>query len=156
MKFISAATGLVLAMGIAAPASAEQILASNPQSLVNFFFNQGIPAQLTTDQVGDPLVEYRVNGDTNQVYFYDCTDNTNCLALQFSSGYRLDKPISLETVNGWNAENRFTFAYLADDGAVWIEFDIATSQDGISDRDFKDIYDLWVSNLADFEKTIGW
>ncbi len=155
MKTISAATGIALALGLAAPASAQQILASNPQSLINFFFGLGIPAQLTTDAVGDPLVEFRVNSDTYQVFFYDCTENANCLALQFYSGYRLDQPVSLETVNGWNTDRRFVRAYRTDDGAARIEMDIATSSDGISARDFEDLYNLWIESVGLFEERIG-
>ena len=163
-------TSLVLSLGIAAPAlgqvvsaptapapaPAGQILASNPQSLINFFFEQGIPAQLTTDNVGDPLVEYRVDGDTGQVFFYDCTDNTNCLALQFYAGYKLDAPVSLEIINGWNTDRRFVRAYRTDDGAARIEMDIATSYDGISSRDFADLYALWIESVGLFEERIGW
>ncbi|HGG05074.1 MAG TPA: YbjN domain-containing protein, partial [Aliiroseovarius sp.] len=83
MKPISVITGLTLALGLAAPAAAQQVLASNPQSVVDYFFQAGVPAQLTTDSVGDPLVEFRVDADTYQVFFYDCTDNSDCLALQF-------------------------------------------------------------------------
>jgi len=151
----SIATGLVLALGIAAPATAEQILASNPQSLVNFFFDQGIPAQLKADSVGDPLVEFRVNSDTMQVFFYDCTDNTNCLALQFYAGYKMDTPVDLETINSWNTDRRFVRSYRTDDGAARIEMDIATSLDGISARDFADLYSLWTESVGLFEERIG-
>ncbi len=150
------ATAIVLAAGLAAPASAEQILASNPQSLINFFFDQGVPAQLKTDSVGDPLVEFRVNGDTGQIFFYDCTDNTACLALQFYAGYKLDVPVDLETINSWNTDRRFVRAYRTDDGAARIEMDIATSQDGISSRDFADLYSLWLESVGLFEERIGW
>jgi len=152
----SIATGIVLAIGLAAPASAEQILASNPQSLINFFFEQGVPAQLKADSVGDPLVEFRVNSDTGQIFFYDCTDNTNCLALQFYAGYKLDVPVDLETINSWNTDRRFVRAYRTDDGAARIEMDIATSQDGISSRDFADLYSLWLESVGLFEERIGW
>ncbi len=183
MKSFSVLTGLVMAVGLAAPALAQStsggafpapggtaptptataaepagnvILASNPQSLINFFFEQGIPAQLTTDSVGDPLVEFRVDGDTGQVFFYDCTDNTNCLALQFYSGYKLDAPVSLETINSWNTDRRFVRAYRTDDGAARIEMDIATSRDGVSSRDFADLYALWTESVKLFEERIGW
>lgn len=155
MKTISALAGMAMAVGLATPALAEQILASNPQSLVNFFFDQGVPAQLTTDSVGDPLVEIRVNSATYQIFFYDCTENKDCLALQFYSGYKLDSPVSLETVNSWNTDRRFVRAYRTDEGAARIEMDIATSKDGVSARDFKDLYDLWIESVGLFEQRIG-
>ncbi len=156
MKPISVITGLALALGLAAPAAAQQVLASNPQSLIDYFFNNGIPAQLTTDSVGDPLVEFRVDSDTMQVFFYDCTDNSGCLALQFYAGYRLDAGVDLATINGWNADRRFVRAYGTDTGAARIEMDIATGHDGVSHADFGELYTLWLESTSLFEERIGW
>ncbi|MCP5037872.1 MAG: YbjN domain-containing protein [Rhodobacteraceae bacterium] len=156
MKHISAITGLVLAMGMAAPATAQQVLASNPQSLMDYFFSNGVPAQLTTDSVGDPLVEFRVDSDTMQVFFYDCTDNQGCLALQFYAGYKVDGGVDVYTINGWNTDRRFVRSYLTDEGAARIEMDIATSYDGISHTDFTELYSLWLESVGLFEERIGW
>lgn len=156
MKTTSVITGIALAIGLAAPAAAQQVLASNPNSLVDYFFSNGIPAQLTTDSSGDPLVEFRVDGDTMQVFFYDCTDNAGCLALQFYSGYRLDTGVELSVINSWNTDRRFVRAYGTDSGAARIEMDIATGQDGISQVDFADLYSLWLKSTALFEERIGW
>ncbi|MEJ2286929.1 MAG: YbjN domain-containing protein [Desulfobacterales bacterium] len=149
----SAATALTLGTA----SVADQVLASDPQSLVNFFFNNGYPAQLTTDAVGDPMVEYRLNGSKEVLFFYDCEDNTDCLAVQFYSGYQLDNSVSLERINEWNSgDRRFIRAYLTEDGAARIEMDVATSADGISERDFNDLLSLWIDRMAEFEEFIGW
>ncbi len=179
MRVFSTVGGFVLAAGLAMPALAQSsggntfpapaggvenkemargavVLASDPPSLVNFFFEQGVPAQLTTDSVGDPLVEFRVNAETYQVFFYDCTDNKDCLSLQFYSGYKTEVPPTLEALNTWNSERRFVRAYRSDDGAARIEMDVATSQDGVTYRDFADLYSLWMERVSQFEDLIGW
>ncbi len=156
MKLTSVMTGLILAAGLAAPASAQQVLASDPQSVTDYFFTNGIPAQLTTDSVGDPLVEFRVDSDTMQLFFYDCTDNTECLALQFYSGYRVDGSVGLDVINGWNTDRRFVRSYMTDDGAARIEMDIATGYDGLSHTDFTELYNLWIESVGLFEERIGW
>lgn len=156
MKSISALGGLVLAISLAAPATAQQVLASNPQSVMDYFFQNGIPAQLATDGVGDPLVEFRHESDTMQVFFYDCIDNLNCLSLQFYAGYRVDKGVTLETINSWNTDRRFVRSYMTDEGAARIEMDIATGYDGISHTDFTEVYNLWIESVGLFEQRINW
>lgn len=151
--FASAAVAVTLGPA----AMADSVFASDPQSFMNFFFDQGYPAQLSEDAVGDPLIEFRHAGETRAMFFYDCVDNTECLAVQFYAGYRLDDPFSLERLNEWNSgERRFTRAYRTDDGAVRLEMDIATSADGISTRDFGDLLNLWLDRLGEFEEFIGW
>lgn len=153
---VFAATAIA-AVSLGAAAMADQVIASDPQSVVNYFFNNGYPAQLTTDGVGDPMIEYRLNGTKEVLFFYDCVDNTDCLSLQFYSGYQLDSPVSLELLNEWNSgDRRFIRAYSTDDGAARIEMDVATSSDGISERDFGDLVSLWIDRMAEFEDFIGW
>ncbi|MEJ2002080.1 MAG: YbjN domain-containing protein, partial [Maritimibacter sp.] len=80
-----------------------------------------------------------------------------CLAVQFYSGYQLDNSVSLERINEWNSgDRRFIRAYLTDDGAARIEMDVATSADGISERDFNDLLSLWIDRMEEFETFIGW
>lgn len=157
MRFSTTLAGAALATTLAGAAMAENVLASDPQSFVNYFFQEGIPAQLTTDAVGDPLIEFRDGDETRALFFYDCTDNANCLSVQFYVGYQIEGSVSLERLNEWNSgERRFTRAYAADDGAVRLEMDIATSEDGISFRDFGDLMSLWLDRVEEFEEFIGW
>lgn len=158
-------TVAVLAL-VAAPAMAQDqkqaegkpqgmVFASAPQSFVDFFENAGFPARLTEDSVGDPLVEYRSNGDKLSLFFYDCEDNVDCQAVQFYAGYR-DGGVSLEALNSWNTERRFVRSYLTDDGVARIEMDVATSNDGLTYRDFDALLDLWLDSVVLFENHIDW
>ncbi len=151
------ATAAAFSALMATGAQAENLLASNPEGFLDVFFEAGYPAQLTEDAVGDPLIEFRLRGETESMFFYDCDNNKDCLSLQLYSGYMLDKAPSLEAINEWNSgDRRFTRAYLSEDGAARIEMDIATGADGISRRDFEDLLELWIDRLAGYEEFIGW
>lgn len=156
MKVLMAATALTLSLS--GGAMAENLLASNPQSFMDFFFEKGYPAQLSKDSYGDPMIEFRVDGETYPLFFYDCRNNENCLAVQLYGGYQMKEPFPLEKINEWNSgERRFMRAYAsAEENSVAVEMDIATSADGISARDFGDLVQLWLDRTAEFEEFIDW
>lgn len=150
-------TGPALAQDKMASIGAKDIvIASDPQSVVDFFESEGYPARLTEDGVGDPLVEYRANGEQMNLFFYDCKEGVDCQAVQFFSGYRTDDGVPFETLNAWNTERRFIRAYITDDNVTRIEMDVATSQDGVSYRDFGALVSLWLDSVVVFEDHIGW
>lgn len=138
------------------PAAQPIVVATNPQSFVDFFIEAGFPARLETDGVGDPLVEYRSNGDKQSLYFYDCTDNVDCQAVQFYAGYNTEDTVDLSMINAWNSERRFVRAYLTEENVSRIEMDVATSDDGMSHRDFEALLDLWLDSVVLFEDHIHW
>lgn len=167
-RFTLTAAALTAAMATATPMAHAQdnkmmggaaervVIASDPESFVAFFEDAGYPARLTEDQMGDPLIEYRQGSDKYSMFFYDCTDNVDCHAVQFYSGYNTEGETTLEMINEWNAERRFTRAYLTEDGVARIEMDIATSFDGLSWRDFSALLDLWLDRVVVFEDHINW
>jgi hypothetical protein len=159
MKFRSLLLSAATVAALSAPVTAQAegvVIASDPQTVMDFFFDLGVPAKLTVDGVGDPLIEFRVNANEMQLYFYDCENNADCLAVQFFSGYQVDDSVSLSDMNAWNADRRFARGYLTDDGAARIEMDVATSYHGIATEDFMDLYELWLESVDVFEARIGW
>lgn len=156
MKLVSVISGAVLAASLAGAAAADQVYASDPQSVVNFFFDQSVPAQLTVDSYGDPMVEYRYNGEEYVLFFYDCDANTNCQALQFWTGHHTDGSVGLDTINSWNADSRYVFAYIDDENDTQVELDIYTGYGGISGEDFSWYFNHWIDSVAAFESLIGW
>ncbi|MGH1367868.1 MAG: YbjN domain-containing protein [Maritimibacter sp.] len=133
------------------------ILASDPSSVLTHLNATGYPAKLTEDSVGDPLIEFRLSGERYDIFFYDCTKNEDCQALQFYAGFNVGGSVELDTLNEWNADRRFVRAYMVDGGdAVRIELDVATSNHGIHPDDFSDIIDLWKESVSLFEARIDW
>jgi len=147
-----------LAMGLAAGALAQQLLASDPQTFVDFFAAEGYRPDLREDTVGDPMVMFRNEGKTEYLLFYDCTDNADCLSVQFFAIYPMEGGVPLEVLNDWNSgiHKRFTRAYTYDDGKVRLDMDIATSRDGISARDFGVLMKLWLMRKDEFAEMIGY
>ena len=103
------------------------------------------------------MLIFQENGKDEYLLFYDCTDHTDCLAIQFYAGYDLGRDVSLDVINAWNSSDgrRFTRAFKGADGSVSLEMDIATSRDGVSERDFRDLVGLWLLRKGEFEAQIG-
>ena len=53
-----------LALGLGGGAQAQQLLASDPQTFVDFFAAEGYRPELREDTVGDPMVMFRHEGKT--------------------------------------------------------------------------------------------
>ena len=157
MKLATFFATAALVAGFGTAALAQQLRASDPQSFVDFLFDEGYRPELSTDQVGDPMILFRYEGETEYLLFYDCTENADCLAVQFFSGYQMDEAVPLDVINEWNGglTRRFTRAFNREDGTVSFEMDIATSRDGISARDFLDLLSLWLMRKDEFEDKIG-
>ena len=156
VTMLAISVGPALAQSQKTALTAAKVIASDPQSFVDYFEESGYPARLTEDSVGDPLVEYRVDGEKLSLFFYDCTDNADCQAVQFYSGYRTEGSVDLELLNAWNSDRRFIRAYLTEDDVARIEMDIATSIDGLTHRDFDALVELWTDSIVLFEDHINW
>jgi len=150
------AAALIAAGGTGA-AQAENLLASNPQSFMDFFFEKGHPAQLSEDGVGDPYIEFRYDGTVMPLWFYGCEDNANCQSVQFYAAYGLEEPIALDRLNEWNGEERrYARAYVIEEGTLRLEMDVFTGADGITTRDFGSLLDIWIDRVVQFEDFIDW
>lgn len=139
------------------PEVANALLASDPASFVGFLEKHGRAPELTTDQIGDPMIIFKDADEDEYLLFYDCTDNAACLAVQFYAGYQMNEPVELGAINAWNGglTRRFTRAFVGDDQTVSLEMDVATSRDGVSERDFNDLLGLWLIRKGEFESQIG-
>jgi hypothetical protein len=134
--------------------SATEVQASDPQSVVAALQQAGYRAQLSVDDVGDPLILSSESGTTFRVFFYNCTDNVDCRTIQFYVGFS-DTDATLESVNAWNRDNRFGRAYLGDDGVVRLEMDVDLDDGGMSQLLFEDNVQFWASAMARFAMHFG-
>ncbi|MEZ5721673.1 MAG: YbjN domain-containing protein [Paracoccaceae bacterium] len=156
--FATFALAAGLSAGLGTGAQAQQLLASDPQTFVDFFATEGYRPELREDTVGDPMVMFRNEGKTEYLLFYDCTDNADCLSVQFFTIFQMEEGVPLEVLNDWNSGmlKRFTRAYTYGQTKVRLDMDIATSQDGISARDFGVLMKLWLMRKDEFEEKIGY
>ncbi|PCD76511.1 YbjN domain-containing protein [Pseudothioclava arenosa] len=151
MKFLALALGFALA----APAANAQVMA-DVDVIAVFLQEFGLPTEKTVDPDGDPKIESRIEGTRFAVYFYGCDNGKECDSIQFSTGFDLKEPMTLEAANAWNRDKRFGKVYLDEDGDPYIEYDVNTDFDGIGSENFDDSIDLWRALLAEFRDYIDW
>lgn len=146
----------IAAAGLAMPLQAQMVKGQDPKTLVAALQEAGYAAKLGTDKGGDPMITSGVSGTTFQIYFYNCTDNKNCATVQFSSGYDLKDPVSLQRINEWNRDQRFGSAYLDKENDPILQMDLDLDDGGISQALFNDNVEFWASVVGDFERHIGY
>lgn len=149
--FIAASVALA-----ASPAGAqgEQVVATNPATIVHALQGAGYKAELGKDGTGDPMVTSSSSGTGFEVYFYGCTKNVACKTVQFSSNYDDDKP-TLSRINEWNSLKRWGQAFNQDDGSPRLQMDVDLEKGGMSTALFVDNLEYWVATMAAFEKFIA-
>ena len=153
---LALALGCAAGLGIATPASADDVQAQDPSGISAAMQQAGYRAQLGSDDTGDPLIFSATGGSDFRVYFYNCTDNADCRTIQFYAGYSAPHTATLETINEWNENNRFGRAYLGEDGIARIEMDIDLDDGGISQALFEDNLEYWAIVMSRFEDYIGY
>lgn len=152
-KTAIAAGALALA---ASAATAQNVTAGNPQSIMDYYFDTGMPARLGRDSVDDPMITVRHNGSEYTIFFYGCTGGTDCDSVQFYSYYDTGNSISIDMMNDWNTDHRYSRAYVDGSGTTKLEYDVYMGMDGMSEMDFARVVDLWVIEFEGFEQTIGY
>jgi hypothetical protein len=135
---------------------AEQITAKDPESIARFFSDEGLEVTLKTDSAGDPKINVDYYGTSVPIYFYGCRNNNNCTEIQLFSGYKTEGGVRLTRVNEWNAQNRFSRAYISDSGSTRIEHDVYLGRSGLSADDFAALMGVWVTTVLEFEEFIDW
>jgi len=154
MKSIAYALGCLVSVGLTAPAIAADVQAQDPASVVSAMQEAGYRAQLTTDDVGDPLIRSSSGGTDFLVLFYNCTDNTDCRTIQFYVGFSEPNSATIQSMNTWNKDNRFGRAYY-DDGIARLEMDLDLDDGGVSRALFEDNLEYWALVMSKFEDYVS-
>ncbi|KUF12580.1 YbjN domain-containing protein [Pseudoponticoccus marisrubri] len=148
----------ILATGLALSplaASAQMVNAEDPERLAQIIRAEGYPVEVGTDNVGDPKITGKIRGTTFNVFFYDCTDNRNCLTLQFQAAYDVPNGISLERANQWNMDRRYASVYLDAEYDPFLEMDLNIDYD-VTEENFLDNFLIWANVIGEFEDFINW
>lgn len=112
--------------------------------------------KIGTDKVGDPMITSAANGTTFQIFFYNCTARKDCATITFNSGYALQTDVSMIAINEWNKAKRFGRAYIDAEGDPIIQMDVDLDYGGLSRALFLDNVEFWTTNMAAFERHIGY
>ena len=154
MKLSSIIAAGALTLALAASAQAQTLITgADTDEILNAARGYG-SATLTTQSNGDPQITGKINGITYQVYFRNCTDNTDCEDLNFYLGFLDIKP-SLEEINDWNYNKRFSRAYLDQDQDDCVEMDLDLVQ-GVTAEYLDSQFGLWNMVVEQFSDHVGY
>lgn len=154
MKLSSMIAGTALALTLTAAASAQTLLTgADTDEILNAARGYGA-ANLTTQSNGDPQITGKIEGITYQVYFRNCTNNTDCEDLNFYLGF-LDLKPTLEEINDWNYNKRFSRAYLDQDDDACVEMDVDMVE-GVTADYLDSQFGLWAMVLKQFAEHVGY
>uniref|UniRef100_A0A831XFY5 YbjN domain-containing protein n=1 Tax=Thermus islandicus TaxID=540988 RepID=A0A831XFY5_9DEIN len=87
------------------------------------------------------------------LYLLDCQEG-RCESLQLYAGFSMEKPTTLERINAWNWEHRFSRAYLDADGDPALEADLDLSGE-VAEGAIRAFLDLFEKSLRAFAAWIG-
>lgn len=154
-RILGLSLAVLAVFGSCGVARAQMVSAANVASMIDALQRKGYRAELAKDESGDPMINSASSGTNFIILFYGCKKNENCTTVQFFAGFTNFANASLESLNKWNAENRFGRAYVSDRGAARLEMDLDLDHGGMSAALFDDNLELWTSVLANFEKHIS-
>lgn len=145
-------------LALAAAQGAPSLLSSHdPETLVRFLQEEGYRAQLTRDRTGDPMIRSASGGTGFSIMFYGCKSNRQCADLQFQAAWDFEQGHpSAALINQWNAERRFTKAYLDKENDPVLEMDVLFTGGRMGREAFAEHLAAYTDGLAAFEKHVGW
>lgn len=136
-------------------AQAQSVTAGNPDGMLAAIKSAGYEATLTTDQVGDPMIETKVNGWNVSVLFYGCDETTRqgCDSVQLSTGFDRKTPIDPVRALEISRKLRFFAVQIDEEGDPYLRWDILTA-DGIPQSVFMSALRRYGETLDDAAEII--
>lgn len=131
------------------PCTPGMICASKPETITDMIRKLDPKAKITKAEDGTPMISIAGSDYDYFIYFKDCEKGAECAAVGFSADFTKDSVIDLAFVNKWNKGSRIAKAYIADDGAMYLTFDLSTVG-GLNKANFTDWKTWWESQLHDF------
>lgn len=155
-------TMLLFLLAAAAPAPAAMLSSHNPESVVSYLQSEGYRAKLiapasTDDPSFGPRIETSDGGTTFGINFLNCKARKQCRDVLFTSSWAFEtgKSPSPATIHKWNAERRFTKAYLDKEGDPVLEMDVLFQDGRLDPANFKAYFEVYTSGLQTFEEFIA-
>lgn len=101
-----------------------------------------------TDDGKGRSVASAIGGVNYDIFFYKCV-GARCASLSFTAGWTPEAAITLDEINNWNMNKRYTFAYRKDNGDLWVEYDIDVAPAG-DWRLFEQNFEVWKTLAPQF------
>ena len=134
IKLAIAVLGVVWSFPLAAQEVPATVSAAIPEGMVQVLRFAGYPAELDTDNYGDPLIETEFAGWSGSIIFFGCDEDTRteCDSVQLRAGFDRAEPMPFDLLHDAVANGRYVAVHLDDEGDPWAHWDIVTgSGDGI-------------------------
>ncbi len=138
--------------------AAEYIGTVEPNDILKMLTDNGYEDAYVadTDYEDLPILNFTLADSKAVIYFYECGKTGKvCEYLQLYVGWSMDNRPSYKAVNDFNAEERFSQAYIDDENDPVIEQWI-TLEGGISDVNFINTVATFGQTVDKFEDIIDW
>lgn len=144
----------------AAPASAANasamISAKNPKAVFDVVRSVYPDATLGKADNGSAKIEYTEDKIITTIRFMNCQeDGSNCTTLNFYAGWANTGFKSLDRINEYNANRRFSRAYLDDVGDPCVEMDLDLDFAGLPRQNVVEYLNTWSLTIHDFRDFIS-
>lgn len=148
-----AAIGLLALAALPATASVYPAAGVNARDVAAVLKSKGIDAEVTTDDVGDPMIKSAFDKLKWRVLFYECKAG-RCASIQFQVGYDLSgNGMSYAKCNEWNFTKRFGRCGLDDEMDPYLRYDVDVGE-GYTSESLGFAVDTWVLIVPSFSKFI--
>jgi len=148
-----------LMSAVTAPLSAAEYIGTiEPNNILKMLTDNGYEDAYVadTDYEDLPILNFTLADSKAVIYFYECGKTGKaCEYLQLYVGWAMDNRPSYKVINDFNAEERFSQAYIDDENDPVIEQWI-TLEGGISDVNFINTVATFGETVGKFEDIIGW
>lgn len=101
------------------------------------------------------MIEGRIEGVYYRIYFYNCTDNTDCRTIQFRTAFDLTNGFPLSQINEWNKNKLFGKAWLDDENDPVLEMPVNIDY-GVTAKNLEDTFDYWRVTVSQFKEHIDY
>ena len=110
-------------------------------------------AEPRVDDDGEAWIRGEMDGIVYTIHFLNCIPVPPCTSVQFRAWWASEGAHSIEAMNGWNRDRRFSTAYLDSAGNATIEFDVNLAG-GVSAENFDDTVQWWQAVLHQFSEMV--
>ena len=110
------------------PSEATPISHLNPSEIAVILTSAGFSYEQLRDDRDDPFIRVKTGDDKDaaivDIIFYGCGKDVTCQDILLKATFSPNKPVALQSMNDWNAKNRWGRAFVNDKAQATIEMDI--------------------------------
>ncbi len=150
LKSFSLVGATCLALSAPAQAQLGGIVTGNDVDRIAELASAYGTAERRFDDIEDgPWIRAEMDEVIYTISFLNCTDGQQCTSAQFRAWWTSEGAHTIEAMNQWNRDRRFSKAYLDANDNATIEFDVNLAG-GVTAVNFDDTLQWWQAVLNEF------